>query len=62
MTWPWPSCQTDSKTAIIGILDRRAPETLRGAAVKIRHMLEFDADRRSLRQVLAVIEREDRQA
>ena len=43
--------------ALIEVLDRQPPETLTGAAVKLRHYLAFDDDAASLRQILAVIER-----
>jgi hypothetical protein len=42
---------------LLDVLERQAPETLVGAAVKLRHMLAWDPDPRGIRQVLALIER-----
>jgi hypothetical protein len=47
-----------AEDGLIAVIERQAPETLIGAAVKIRHMLEFDVAEDALRQVLALIERE----
>ena len=42
------------------LIERRAPEGLPGCIVKLQHAIAFDADRRSLKQILACIEREAR--
>ena len=42
---------------LVEILEERAPQTLRGAAIKLRHMIEWDASVDSIAQVVACLER-----